>query len=340
MEDFTQKVQTRAESPEKLLEEGKNPGLGIRELHKKGITGAGVVVGIIDQRISPTHSEFRDNIISNSEYYTPESADDTEVSMHGPAVVSLLVGKNCGVAPGAKVVYGNINAATDGFLGYIKSLKDIIEYNKHNEPKIKIVSVSKGYSYEEIPGLEEWIELKKEAEKSGITVVDVKYFDENFITGGGSKSDRDQFDGYEPPLFYNDSHKKIPSVKDIERVVSALDESQRRKFFDEFKTYQNFIDKHTDRLNNAMIVPCDYRTMASAEGDNEYRYDTEGGLSWAIPYFSGVFALALQVNPNLTNDEFLRIVRKTVGQNKKGIKIINPKGIIEEVRKTAGYEVR
>ncbi|MHB8860714.1 MAG: S8 family serine peptidase, partial [Minisyncoccota bacterium] len=107
MESFGKKQQSQAESPERLIEEGKNPGLGIRKLHEQGITGAGIVVGIIDQRISPTHAEFKDNIVSNKEYYSPESADDTEVSMHGPAVVSLLAGKECGVAPDTKVVYGN-----------------------------------------------------------------------------------------------------------------------------------------------------------------------------------------------------------------------------------------
>ncbi|OGG39761.1 hypothetical protein A2118_01810 [Candidatus Kaiserbacteria bacterium GWA2_50_9] len=328
MENFNQQIQVQTESPERLLEEGKNPGLGIRKLHGQGITGAGVVVGIIDQRISPTHSEFKDNIVSNREYYTPESANDTGVSMHGPAVVSLLAGKECGVAPGANVVYGNINAVMDGFLGYIKSLKDIIEYNKQSEPKIKIVSVSKGY--DEVPGVEEWIELKKKAAESGITVIDSMYFNQNSITGGGSESNKDQFDDYELPLFYPDSQRSIPSLEDIERQVFSLDENSKKKFFDRYKTYQDFID----RVKDTIIVPCDYRTMASEEGDNRYRYDTEGGWSWAIPYFAGVFALALQVNPNLTNDEFLKIVKETAGRNKKGIKVINPVGIIKEVKKT------
>jgi len=31
-------------NPEKLLEESKNPGLGIKELHEQGITGQGVVL--------------------------------------------------------------------------------------------------------------------------------------------------------------------------------------------------------------------------------------------------------------------------------------------------------
>ena len=336
MESFNQKIQTQAESTEKSLEEGKNPGLGVRKLHEQGVTGKGVVVGIIDQRVSTTHSEFKDAIVSNKEYYTPQSADDVEVSVHGPAVVSLLAGRECGVAPDAKVVYGNINAATDGFVGYIRALKDIIEYNKHNEPKIKIVSVSKGYN--KVPGVEEWLELKKDAKESGITVIDSDYFSENSITGGGSKFNKDTFDDYDLPLFYTDSHRNIPSLDELEKLVSSLDESKQKKFFDEFKTYQGFLDVYATRLENTIIVPCDYRTMASGKGDNEYRYDEEGGWSWAIPYLAGVFALALQVNPSISNDEFLEIVRATAGKNRNGIKVINPEGIIEEVKKNTSFK--
>ncbi len=338
MEGLNQKITTQAESAERLLEEGKNPGLGVRKLHEQGITGAGVVVGVIDQRISPTHAEFKDNIVSSKKYYTLESADDTEVSLHGPAVVSLLAGKECGVAPDAKVVYGNINASVDGFLGYSKALRDIIEYNKHNEPKIKIVSVSKGYN--KVPGVEEWLALKETAKESGITVIDSDYFDKNSITGGGSKHNKDQFDDYDLPLFSleKDFADGTLSVQDVEKKVASLDEDTRKRFFDKFKTYQSAVDSYNDRLKNEIIVPCDYRTMASKEGDNEYRYEEKGGWSWAIPYFAGVFALALQVNPNLTDDEFLEIVKETAGQNKKGIKVINPGGIVREVRKRADSE--
>ncbi|OGG92871.1 hypothetical protein A2609_03400 [Candidatus Kaiserbacteria bacterium RIFOXYD1_FULL_47_14] len=198
--------------------------------------------------------------------------------------------------------------------------------------KIKIVSVSKGY--DEVPGIKEWLELKKEVKESGITVIDSIYFDENSITGGGSKYNKDKFDDYELPLFYKDSQREIPSLDELEMMVSSWDKDRQKKFFNKFKTYQNFLDVYTNGFKNTIIVPCDYRTMASNAGSEEYMYKGEGGWSWAIPYFSGVFALALQVNPSLTNDEFLEIVRETAGKNKKGIKVINPEGIIEAIKKS------
>ncbi|MDF2907329.1 MAG: hypothetical protein K0R34_2650 [Herbinix sp.] len=41
-----------------IMENGTNPGLGIRELHKEGITGKGINVAIIDQNLLLHHPEF------------------------------------------------------------------------------------------------------------------------------------------------------------------------------------------------------------------------------------------------------------------------------------------
>lgn len=48
--------------PRRILERGKNPGLGIRALHGQGITGTGVHVAIIDQPLLRNHQEFTDKV--------------------------------------------------------------------------------------------------------------------------------------------------------------------------------------------------------------------------------------------------------------------------------------
>ncbi len=292
-------------NPQKLIEECKNPSLGIRKLHKEGITGKGIKVAIFDQKISPDHAEFKRNIISYKEY----NKQECDVSLHGPGVVSLLAGKTCGVAPDVRVMYSADLSPGKDYSCYIKSLEEVIEYNKNNKEKIKIVSVSKGHLDE--PLLKEWIEIKEKAKKLGITVIDSQYFIINNITGGGSKTNKDSFDDYELPLFYGevDYQKKITKRKIL-----------------------------AEKVGGEIIVPSDYRTMASRKGDKEYVYNAKGGWSWAIPYFAGVFALALQVKPDLTNEEFLEIVRKTAGTTKKGFKVINPVGIIEEMKKITKKE--
>jgi hypothetical protein len=321
-------------NPEKVMEEGENPGLGIRKLHEEGITGKGITVAIIDQKLSSKHEEFKDSLISNKEYVNGKPGVIKEdISMHGPAVASILVGEKCGIAPDAKLYYAGHNTDINSFFSNTKALKDIFEYNKTHEDKIKIVSVSKGY--QEIPGVNEWLEIKKEAKKSGITVIDSDYFGENNITGGGSKTDKDKFDDYELPLFYKESERQELTVEDVKNKLSSVSEDRRKEFFDKYKSIEDFIENRKKELSSDLIVPSDYRTMASRKGDGEYVYNAKGGWSWAIPYYAGVFALALQVKPDLTNERFLEIVHNTAGKTKKGLKVINPKGIIEEVKKIA-----
>lgn len=45
-----------------LMESGKNPGLGIRKLHKEGITGKGIGIAIIDQALLIDHVEYKEQL--------------------------------------------------------------------------------------------------------------------------------------------------------------------------------------------------------------------------------------------------------------------------------------
>jgi len=49
--------------PASILEEGKNPGLGVQKLHKEGIDGRGVGIAIIDQPLLRDHFEYKDRIV-------------------------------------------------------------------------------------------------------------------------------------------------------------------------------------------------------------------------------------------------------------------------------------
>ena len=76
-----------------LLEACKDPGLGVRSLQARGITGRGVNVAILDQPLLTDHPEFADRIAA---YYDTGCEGETS-SMHGPAVASLLAGKTIGI---------------------------------------------------------------------------------------------------------------------------------------------------------------------------------------------------------------------------------------------------
>lgn len=280
--------------PEKLLEESKNPGLGLRKLHNQGINGEGVLVAIIDQKLLTEHEEYRDKIESYTEYGEIEKI---EPQMHGAAVASLLVGETCGVAPEAKLIYMATPCGRN-FTYYAKALNDIIERNKKSEPgkKIRVVSCSIGFMEQNPePGLDEWVDAIKRATDEGIIVIDVNGDRLGIKFSGGGGLDKENFDDY-------------------------------RLWLELRNNSQNVSKLHT-------IVPSDYRTMASWKGNDKYMYSGKGGASWSVPYLAGLFALALQVNPNLKQKEIVEIINESAIINKRGLRVINPEGIIELVRK-------
>jgi hypothetical protein len=87
---------------QKFMELGKNPGLGVRSLHKKGITGHGVSIAILDQPLLVDHQEYAERLRLYEEIHIQSGA---EPQMHGPAVASIAVGKTVGVAPEAELYY-------------------------------------------------------------------------------------------------------------------------------------------------------------------------------------------------------------------------------------------
>jgi len=329
-------------SPEQLLEDAKNPGLGIKKLHEQGITGQGIVVAIIDQKLDINHEEYRDAVIDYTEY---GKATEESISMHGPAVASLLVGKNCGVAPGAKLVYKATPSTGRDFHFGAQALNDIIEKNQNaqSNEKIRIVSCSIGYRTEvPEPGLDEWIQTLNKAEKSGIFVVDVNGEQIDIqLNGCGSSENKDNFDSYYPwlnkeltELDKNKELNKLIFEKNTNKILEKLRELAPEKFrnISDFALKEK-IEKRINELEKILCIPCDYRTMASSwRKEGQYVYNGKGGLSWAVPYLAGLFALALQIDPSIDQEKLVSIMKESAIINNQGIKIVNPEGIIDLVR--------
>ena len=323
--------------PEKLLEESKNPGLGIKELHEQGITGQGVAVAIIDQKLDVNHPEYKNSVVDYTEY---DGAENEEISMHGPAVASLLVGKDCGIAPGAKLVYKAAPAGRS-FLSEAKALADIIKDNKNvpQNEKVRVVSCSIGYMTENPePGLNEWIDALKKAKEAGIFVVDVggNQIDVSF-SGGGSPENKNDFESYLSWLREDEGNEelnKIISEGNIDEILKKLREVRKDELVNISDTdLRKKVEEHLNKRKKEIIIPSDYRTMASSwSKKGQYMYNGRGGISWSVPYLAGLFALILQVNPNIKREEIAEIINESAVINKKGLRIVNPKGIIDLVR--------
>ncbi len=279
--------------PNQVLTGGMNPGLGVRDLHRQGITGKGVNVAIIDQAMYLDHPEFAGKIVA---YH--DLAAGYKSSMHGPGVTSLLLGTNCGTAPDARVYYV---AARDGVyeVDYAEGLDWIIEQNASlpASGKIRVVSVSAA------PGIagtlsghnqKRWNDACAHAEKAGIMVLDCT-----------------AHRGFIGKCWYN---ARVPDS------VSACRPGDPRYGY-----------HTTDRLlvpSAPRTTAEEYD-----KGDCSYQYCGTGGLSWAIPYCAGVLALGWQIRPELTPDQMRELLFESAYTKKNGAKIIDPKKFIRLVQK-------
>ncbi|HBE05172.1 MAG TPA: hypothetical protein DCY85_01645 [Firmicutes bacterium] len=147
--------------PAAIMELGKDPGLGIRELHARGVTGKGVGVAIIDGSLRLDHSEYGDRIA----FYREPPGYKKQPIYHASMVVGILAGKTAGVAPEATIHYfgGHLDNADN----IPPIIREIIAYNKElpDSDKIRVISISMGCA------LPNWMEAIAEAAENGITVV-------------------------------------------------------------------------------------------------------------------------------------------------------------------------
>lgn len=280
-------------NPNIWVERGKDPGLNLSKIHEKGITGKGISVAVIDKPIRSTHNEFKDKMT----YTIVDNTDESNPHFHGLACASILAGKTCGVAKDSKLYYFSTpDIGEEKFTSYIKAIDKIIEMNKSlsKEDKIRIVSVSDGMS-EKNKYYSKWQEAVNNANSEGLVVIYSNSLSKNGFAWGGCDPSKDRNN----PLNYKLSNY----LKD-----SKVDESM-------------------------IIVPGDFRTTASNDGDDTYVYWGEGGFSWAIPYVAGLSALAWQVNPELTFDQIMDKLVETKTTTAEGRYIIDPEKFINSISK-------
>ena len=154
--------------PQELLEKGKNPGLGIRDLHLQGINGKGIGIAVIDQPLLLGHEEYTSRLIR----YDATGLQRFSPQMHGSPVVSIAVGKKIGVAPAAVLTYFAVPMWESSNSPYTRSLRRVFQLNEilPAEEKIRAVSISTGL-FSSNPGFEEFKHALEEAENKGIFVV-------------------------------------------------------------------------------------------------------------------------------------------------------------------------
>jgi len=159
----------QAFDPVQMFEQGKNPGLGIRALHKQGIDGTGVGIAIIDQPMAQNHLEYADRV----KRYEAIEVQGVPPQMHGPGVTSIAVGKQCGVAPGATLYYYAVPMwKWKACKPYSNIIHSILQFNQGAKPaeRIRVVSISTG-RFPRWEDYEDWQSTVQKADQQGVMVL-------------------------------------------------------------------------------------------------------------------------------------------------------------------------
>jgi hypothetical protein len=283
------------------MEIGKSPGLGVRALHRKGITGRGVSIAIIDMSLLVDHAEYEKRLRLYEELHSRDEAAST----HGTAVASIAVGKTVGVAPeadlyyiadyfitsnplpGVSMVWQRLRAPRDpaasatmtkgpskrvlemaDFQWTARGIRRVLEINRKlpQERKIRVISIEIGWAPGQT-GYREVTAALEQAKKEGVFVISSSLSDTHGLRFHGL--------GRKP-------------LRDPERSAS----------FYPITAWGPGFDKPT------LLLPMDSRTTAAPTGGRDYAFYRGGGWSWVTPYIAGLYALACQVKPDITPELF------------------------------------
>jgi membrane protease YdiL (CAAX protease family) len=294
--------------PQAILAWGKNPGLGLRELHARGVDGRGVGIAIIDQGLYTGHPEYAPRLRWYEEI--THNLFNLNTSFHASTVASMAVGRETGVAPGADLYFISSNdVILRGMIWELEydalGIRRVVELNRYlpEGEKIRVISISIGASPPGMSGARDFSGAVAEAEAAGIYTLFTNATPAGYINLAGA-----------PPLADPDD----PRSYDLSTLAVNPPDVDTPDF---------------------LLVPVDSRTFAGPGGPDDYYWCRTGGLSWMMPYAAGLYALALQADPALTPERFWQIAFDTAvplevdrnGTPRRIGKLVNPQGIIAEV---------
>jgi hypothetical protein len=276
--------------PAAILELNRDPGLGLRAIHALGITGRGVSAGIIDTPVLLNHAEYAGRM----RFYGEANGLGVPANFHGTLVTSILAGRTCGVAPEVEIYYmGSHNydivkdSQVPNISHYARAIDRLLEVNAKlpREKRIRVISISAGWGPKN-RGFKAMNRAVERAEAAGIFVVSGNLVDA--LKGRGL-------------WFYGFDRRSTDSPDDpaLGRVLPWKEWVIQVGGRDRFDLY------YTKRLERAkpvefLVLPEGSKTVAHPGGKEEYGFYRIGGWSSISPYLAGLYALACQVDPDVT----------------------------------------
>jgi len=279
--------------PRRIEELGKNPGLGVRTLHERGITGRGVSIAIIDLPLLVGHQEVADQL----KHYEHVFCDDETAHMHGTAVASIAVGRTVGVAPEAGLyqIAHRFDKTPEGRADLTRTalvVERILQINDAlpADEKIRVISYSLGFRPANI-GFEALFNSIQRASERGILVLSTSchILHGTWLGGLGRHpmADPDDFTSYGEECWWANHWKGDWPPATTDAHDQPIDPKR------------------------ILLVPADSRCVAGPCSTEDYAYYRAGGWSWAVPWFAGLYALACQVKPEITPEEYWEVCLET-----------------------------
>jgi len=284
--------------PTRAMELGKNPGLGLRALHEKGITGRGVSIAVIDHRLLVDHVEYADRLRLYEELHCSER----NASPHGTAVASIAVGKTVGVAPEADLYYLSTYWITSNPLPWARFLSRIALARATASRRARPAPAT-GWNIVDFTwaakGIERLLTINRDlpaARKIRVISIEV----------GWAPGQR----GYEEVTAAVEQAKE----EGVFVISSSLHDTHGLRFHglereplndpEDLASYHLFTAWGPGFAEPILLIPMASRTTAAPTGDSDYAFHRQGGWSWVAPYLAGLYALACQVKPDITPELF------------------------------------
>ncbi|EMG6304046.1 S8 family serine peptidase [Campylobacter coli] len=320
--------------------------INVSKAHDQGITGQGIIVGVIDSPINQNHPNFKDKILGQSlgktgnKAYTPDFNSD----VHGSHVAGIIGAKRnntypYGVAYDAKIYGLQATGANVGKMGLVPANA----YDYFKDKDVKIINNSWGSAIFPVVGMKQlgWYSstLKEQKPNYIINTASSKNITEELIRLSKEKQ----------VLMVFASHNQGISSPDLEAVLPYYDESLKAWLsvgsLDSSRVYKNsegklvveaqglsdFGNTFVGAENFSLVAPGSNINSINASygvrdgiffgSANRKLYRTLSGTSMAAPMVSGAAALVSQKFPFLNGKQIADILLSTANKNYQAPKL-------------------
>lgn len=320
--------------------------INVLQVHEQGITGEGVIVGVIDSPINTSHPSFQDTILDQAlgtignKIYKPDFSSD----VHGSHVAGIIAAQRknnnspYGVAYNSKIYGLQVTGANVGNTPLVPA--NAYEYFKDKD--VKIINNSWGSAIFPVVGMQQlgWYSsaLKEQTPDYIINIASSKSITKQLIELSKDKQTLMIFASHNQGITSPDLEAVLPHYDESLKAwlsVGSIDSSQIHKdsegnFIVEAKGLSDFGNAFVGAENFSLVAPGSninsingsYGVKDNIFGTTDKKlYRTLSGTSMAAPMVSGAAALVSQKFPFLNGKQIADVLLSTANKNYQAPKL-------------------